>query len=62
MQTHPPREPATSDAARKPAVQARMRDNGVIPSQLGAEEFTRFAAQEGEKWLAVMKQANIQPN
>ncbi|GAB2482411.1 tripartite tricarboxylate transporter substrate binding protein [Comamonas humi] len=50
------------DATRKPAVQARMRDNGVIPSQLTAEEFSRFAAQEGEKWLAVMKQAGIQPN
>ena len=50
------------DASSKASVQARMRDSGVLPSQMTSDEFARFQEQEGEKWLAVMRQAGVKPN
>jgi tripartite-type tricarboxylate transporter receptor subunit TctC len=53
---------AMRDASAMPAVQQRMQAQGIIPSKLSADEFARFSAEEGAKWLDVMKQANMQPN
>ena len=53
---------AMRDASARPAVQERLRQNGVIPSSLTAEEFATLSSSESERWLAVMKRANIKPN
>lgn len=53
---------AMRDASARPAVQERLRQNGVIPSTLTAEEFAALNTSEGARWLAVMKRANIKPN
>ncbi|TWG88587.1 tripartite-type tricarboxylate transporter receptor subunit TctC [Cupriavidus gilardii J11] len=55
-----------NDAMRKasalPAVQKRMSDFSVVPSNMTAEEFAAFTARQNELWLDVMKTAKIQPN
>jgi len=51
---------AMRDASAKPAVQERLKQNGMIPSTLTAEQFAAFCSAESARWLAVMKRANIQ--
>ncbi|HWL29825.1 MAG TPA: tripartite tricarboxylate transporter substrate binding protein [Burkholderiaceae bacterium] len=49
------------DASALPEVQKRLKMNGVIASNLTADEFSKFFRDEGEKWLGVMKKANVEP-
>lgn len=51
---------AMRDASRLPAVQERMKSNGILPSALTADEFAQFCRTEGVKWLEVMKKADVQ--
>ncbi|WBY01337.1 tripartite tricarboxylate transporter substrate binding protein [Ramlibacter tataouinensis] len=53
---------AMRDASNQPAVQQRMKSNGVIASKLTADEFAKFTASENAKWLDVMRRANVEPN
>jgi tripartite-type tricarboxylate transporter receptor subunit TctC len=53
---------AMRDASAMPAVQERLKQNGIIPSTLTAEQFVTFSNAENVRWLAVMKRANIQAN
>ncbi|HUG57703.1 MAG TPA: tripartite tricarboxylate transporter substrate binding protein [Candidimonas sp.] len=49
------------DASELPVVQERMKLNSVIASKLTADEFASFVQAEGDKWLGVMKRAQVQP-
>ncbi|MGO4579973.1 Bug family tripartite tricarboxylate transporter substrate binding protein [Cupriavidus sp. 2TAF22] len=53
---------AMRDASTLAAVQRRLNDNGVLASKLTPDEFTKFSAREGVKWLEVMRQAGVQAN
>jgi tripartite-type tricarboxylate transporter receptor subunit TctC len=53
---------AMRDASARPAVQERLKQNGVIPSTLTAQQFAEFSDAESVRWLAVMKRANIEAN
>ncbi|MCL1962216.1 MAG: tripartite tricarboxylate transporter substrate binding protein [Desulfovibrionaceae bacterium] len=53
---------AMRDASAKPAVQERLKQNGIIASTLTAAQFAEFCNAENARWLSVMKRANIQAN
>ena len=53
---------AMREVSARPAVQERLRQNGIIPSTLTAEQFAAFCVSESARWLDVMKRAKIEPN
>lgn len=52
---------AMREASAMPAVQQRMRAQGMEPSGLTHEAFAGFQVDERDKWLDVMRRANLAP-
>jgi tripartite-type tricarboxylate transporter receptor subunit TctC len=44
-----------------PEIRERLLSLGQVPVGSSSEEFARFMKSEGEKWLKVIREANIQP-
>ena len=42
-----------------PALAKSMRERGIDPMPMSTQDFTRFSAQERERWRAVVKQAGL---
>lgn len=53
-----------AEAVRKvlgsPALQARLAELGSMPGSLGPEEYTRFVAEEAERWAPVVRASGAQ--
>lgn len=52
---------ATQRALAKPEVQAKLATVGFTPAPLGPAQMPAFMKSEVDKWAALVKQANIQP-
>jgi tripartite-type tricarboxylate transporter receptor subunit TctC len=50
---------AINAALATPAAKARLADLGVEPMRMTAAQFTKFIAEENEKWGKVIRAANI---
>lgn len=52
---------ACAEALAVPAVRERVHGLGMTPSMMGPEALTRFVREEGERYAALVRAANIQP-
>lgn len=52
---------ACAEALAVPAVRERVHALGMTPSMMGPEALTRFVREEGERYAALVRAANIQP-
>jgi len=43
-----------------PALQARLAELGSMPGSLGPVEYTRFVAEEAERWAPVVRASGAQ--
>ena len=54
-------EAACADALRQPAVVERIHNLGMTPSDMGAQALGAFVRAEAERYVALVRAANIQP-
>lgn len=52
---------ATAEAMQTAPVRERIHGLGMTPSMMGPEALTRFVREEGERYAALVRAANIQP-
>ncbi|MGB6752404.1 MAG: hypothetical protein WBE71_07490 [Xanthobacteraceae bacterium] len=48
-------------ALADPEIKARLADLGAVPMPMTPAEFSKFIADETEKWGKVIRAANIKP-